>query len=277
VSEQLRWVVALGIDRHIEDDTETRAADSPRSVRPDLPDTPNDPARLPAASDQSPAERFAEYKAKVEAEFRQEAVDRGCDHVCEIERAVVTPAMLRIEAEDPDRRLAGLENRLKGRERLAEKVTKQLAAQPDLTPAEAFAGVKDAMRYTLQYAEDKYAAGAAADCERLKATGFEFVGLRNTWDREEYKGINSWWREPVSGLLLEVQFHTQASYEAKQLTHAAYERIRNPGTSDDEVERLRASQREVFGRVPAPPGAADISRLSQGGRVVYEDHVLRHS
>jgi hypothetical protein len=273
-------VVALGIDRHVEDDTGSPAADSLGSVPSDLADIPNDPARLPAVGDRagnhSPAERFAEYKAKVEAEYRQEAVDRGCDRVREIEQTAVTPAMLRIEAEDPDRRLVGFENRLKGRERLAEKVTKQLAAQPDLTPDEAFAGVKDAIRYTFQYAEDKYAVGATADCERLKSEGFEFVDQRNTWEREEYKGINSWWREPVSGLLLEVQFHTQASYEAKQLTHAAYERIRDPGTPDDEVERLRAFQREVFGKVSIPPGAADISRLSQGGRDAHEDHLLRH-
>jgi hypothetical protein len=256
-------VVTLGIDRHVEDDTEPRAADSLGSVSADLPDIPDDAARLPAGGDragnQTPAERFAEYKATVEAEYRQEAVDRGCDRVREIERTVVTPAMLGIEAEDPDRRLAGFDNRLKGRERLAEKVTKQLAAQPDLKPDEAFAGVKDAIRYTFQYAEDKYAVGATADCERLKARGFEFLDLRNTWDREEYKGINSWWREPMSGLRFEVQFHTQASYDAKQLTHTAYEQIRDPRTPDDEVERLRAFQRDVFGKVPIPPGTTDIS------------------
>jgi hypothetical protein len=273
-------VVALGIDRHVEDDTRPRAADCLGSAPPDLPDIPSEAARLADADqrvgNQTPAERSAEYKATVEAEYRQEAVDRGCDRVREIERTVVTPAMLGIEAEDPGRRLAGLENCLKGRERLAEKVIKQLAAQPDLTPNEAFLGVKDAIRYTFQYDEDKYAVGATADCERLKAKGFELVNLRNTWSREEYKGVNSWWREPVSGLLLEVQFHTQASYEAKQLTHAAYERIRDPGTPDVEVDRLRAFQREVFDNVPIPPNAADISRLSEGGSHAHEDHVLRH-
>lgn len=252
----------MGVDRPGEDDTGPRAADSLRSVPPDNAGIPNDPERLPAARDcagnQTPAERFAEYKAKVEAEYLQEAVDRGCDRVREVERSVVTPAIRGIEAEDPDRRLVGFENRLKGRERLAEKVIKQLAAQADLAPDEAFTGVKDAIRYTFQYSAHKYATGATADCERLKATGFELVELRNTWEREEYKGINTWWREPMSGLLFEVQFHTQASYEAKQLTHAAYERIRGPGTPDDEVERLRAFQREVFGKVPLPPCAADI-------------------
>jgi hypothetical protein len=257
-------VVALGIDRLGEEDTGSLAAESFRSAPPDLPDIPNGPVAPLAADDsgsQARAERSAEYKVKVEAEYRREAVDRGCDGVREVEQNVVTPVMLRIEAEDPERCLVGFDHRLKGKERLAEKVTKQLAAQADLTPDEAFAGVKDAIRYTFQYAEDKYEVGVPADGERLKAEGFEFVDLRNTWDREEYKGINSWWREPMSGLLFEVQFHTQASYEAKQRTHAAYERIRDPATPDDEVESLRAFQREVFSKVSIPPGAADIFRF----------------
>jgi hypothetical protein len=226
-------VVALGIDRHVEDDTWPRATDSLGSAPPDLPDIRNDPARLPAARDragnQTPAERFAEYKAKVEAETRQEAVDRGCDRVHEIERTAVTPAMLRIEAEDPDRRLVGFENRLKGRERLAEKVTNWMKAQPDLTPDDAFGLVKDAMRYTFQYADERYA-----------------------------EGINSRWREPESGLLFEVQFHTRASFEAKQETHGAYERIRDTSTPAAEVRQLRAYQRESCAKVPIPPGATEI-------------------
>ncbi len=117
----------MGIDRQGEDDTAPRAADSLRSAPPDLPDIPNGPVAPPAAHDsagsQTRTERFSEYKAKVEAEYRREAVDRGCDRVREVEENVVTPAMLRIEAEDPDRTLAGFGNRLKGKDRLAEKVT----------------------------------------------------------------------------------------------------------------------------------------------------------
>jgi len=271
----------LGIDRHVEDDTGPRAADSLGSVPPDLPDIPNDPARLPAAgdraADQTPAERFAEYKAKVEAEYRQEAVDRGCDRVREIEQTVVTPAMLRIEAQDPDRRLAGLENRLKGRERLAEKVTASLEEQPDLALGDAFAMVKDAIRYTFQYSEEKYSAAVHADCARLDAAGFERFDRRNSWEHEEYKGINSRWREPESGLIFEVQFHTHASFEAKQLTHPAYEKLRSPGTPKAEQEAAARFQREVSAKVPVPPGATEIPdyRDSLRGAHANKDHILR--
>ena len=51
------------------------------------------------------------------------AIDQGYARVREIEEKTVTPAMRRIEAEDPDRHLVGLEHRLKGRERIEEKVT----------------------------------------------------------------------------------------------------------------------------------------------------------
>ena len=91
--------------------------------------------------------------------------------------------------------------------------------------------VKDAIRYTFQYSEEHYTEGVYADVDRLKAAGFELVELRNSWGCEEYKGINSRWRVPENGQLFEVQFHTQISFEAKQLTHPAYERLRNPATT----------------------------------------------
>ena len=56
----------------------------------------------------------------------------------EIERGTVTPAMKRIEAEDPERRLAGLEHSLKGKDRLTQKIDQWMSAQANLTAADAF-------------------------------------------------------------------------------------------------------------------------------------------
>ena len=42
----------------------------------------------------------------------------------------------------------------------------------------------------------------------LQDQGFELEVRRNSWDNDEYKGINSRWRDPASGQLFEVQFHT---------------------------------------------------------------------
>ncbi len=225
----------MGIDRQGEDGTGPGAADSLRSAPPDLPDIPNGPVAPPAAHDsagsQERAERFSEYKAKVEAEYRREAVDCGCDRVREVEETVVTPAMLRIQAEDPDRTLAGFGNRLKGKDRLAEK--------------------------------EKYTAGVYADCARLEAVGFKPYDRISSWENDQYKGINSRWQEPNSGFLFEVQFHTQTSFEAKELTHTAYEKLRSTrAPPKDEQARLAEFQRQVTARVPIPPGATEIPDYS---------------
>jgi hypothetical protein len=167
--------------------------------------------------DASPAERTTTYRDKAEAAYRAYAIDQGCAEVEKIETDTVTPAMLRIEAEDTTRRLVGFENRLKGKDRLAEKVMNAVDEQPELSYDNAFAVVKDAIRYTYEYPDERYAAGVSADIDRLAEEGFERVDLRNTWESEVYKGINSRWRVTENRQVFEVQFHTEASYEAKWL------------------------------------------------------------
>lgn len=199
-----------------------------------------------------------DYRAAVDAEYRKHAVETGCARIREIEQNEITPALRRIESADPTRHLVGLEHRLKSEDRLTEKVENAKAEQLDLTYEEAFATVKDAVRFTFQYPDNKYLSGYQNDHDRLESAGFELVDRRNTWSNDQYKGVNTRWRVPESGLVFEVQFHTEASYDAKQETHAAYERLRAPGVSKAEQEELMAYQRSVTSRVPVPPGAAEI-------------------
>jgi len=94
---------------------------------------------------------------------------------------------------------------------------------------------------------------------RLHAGGFELAkALKNSWSSDQYKGINTQWIEPETGQRFEVQFHTRASFEAKQLSHEAYERIRNPQTSELELDELEEFQREVCDKIPVPLGASEI-------------------
>ena len=134
--------------------------------------------------------RNLEHRATVDAVFRAHAIDQGYARVKEIEEKTVTPAMRRIEAEDPDRHLAGLEHRLKGKDRLTEKVAEAIEERGH-TVDEAFGLVKDAIRYTFCYPDDRYTDGVYADCERLEDAGFERYDRRNSWEQAEYKGINS--------------------------------------------------------------------------------------
>lgn len=185
-------------------------------------------------------------------------VERGCKQIRETEENLITPAMLGIEAEDPERQLVGLQFRCKGQDRIMEKVAAALAEQSDLASSAALASVKDTIRYTFQYSEGHYAEGVYADIGRIKADGFELVDLRNSWASEEYKGINSRWRAPANGQLFEVQFHTAISFEAKQVTHQAYERIRSASTTKAEQDVLVDFHRRVNICVPEPQGAREI-------------------
>ena len=200
--------------------------------------------------------RSLDYQAKVRAVELGYAIDQAYDKLCETESGTVTPALRHIESADPTRCLAGLEHRLKGKDRLTEKVTADVEKK-GRTVDQALANVKDAIRYTFIYPEADYAAGVRADCERLENAGFERFDRRNSWDQEEYKGINTRWRISGTKQMFEVQFHTQASLDAKEETHWAYEGIR-AATEDAEVAQLHAYQRAVTSKVPIPPEARDI-------------------
>ena len=184
-------------------------------------------------------------------------VDYGIARIREVGKDVIVPGMCSVEGEDASRCLAGFDNRFKGEDRLKEKVADQLRSNVDLTPTQALATVADAVRFTLQYAETAYTGGVRKDVERLQANGFTEVERRNTWMSDQYKGINSRWREPESGVIFEVQFHTQASLEAKELTHKAYERIRSTAEAP-ELGELKEFQRGVNSMIPIPPDVADI-------------------
>jgi len=183
---------------------------------------------------------------------------KACADIQDEGERVMLPALLQIEAADPNRRLAGLEHMLKGEDRLKEKIADALRARPELTVTQALSIVPDPVRFTYKYEPDRYADGVLADVQRLKSIGLEEVKLKNLWPDEQYKGINSQWRRPETGLRIEVQFHTSASLEAKELTHKAYERIRSPDTSPTERDELGAFQRRVNALLDTPPGTTEI-------------------
>jgi len=187
-------------------------------------------------------------------------VKAECDRVAEREQDKISPPLRAIESQDPDRHLIGFEYRLKGQDRITEKIDGMMK-ESGFTPEQAVSQVPDAIRYTLEYREARYTQGVLADIARLKDHGFTLDKLKNFWSDEQYKGINSQWIEPGSGQRFEVQFHTRISFEAKQLTHGAYERLRAPQPhKPDKFEQmvLGAFQKKVTAEVPVPPGADSI-------------------
>ena len=153
-------------------------------------------------------------------------VEAECDRIAKREEERISPALRAIESQDPDRqpgRLRAPPERPRPHKR--ENLRNDQGVRH--SPENAVSYVPDTIRYTFQYRESRYTQGVWTDIERLKGEGFRLNALKNYWSDDQYKGINSQWIEPDTGQRFEVQFHTRISFEAKQLTHTAYERIRS--------------------------------------------------
>jgi hypothetical protein len=180
----------------------------------------------------------------------------------------ITPAMRRIEAElEHGRLVPDSENfALKSPDRFKEKLAKLISLEPDVAPGDLAAKIHDGIRYTFLFADPFYSDGVGAVENRLADKGYALVWRKPNWSGEEYKGINSQWCDPDSGVLFEVQFHTPASWDAKQRTHDTYEKIGNSTTTPEERARFRAYQREVSASVPVPPGALEFLPYKKEGK-----------
>jgi hypothetical protein len=161
----------------------------------------------------------------------------------------------------------GLEFRLKGEERLKEKIADLLeTGAPDATSEEIMQQIPDAIRYTFCAEAQDYKDAYSDIRNRLEACGYHMYYSRNHWSDTQYKGINTRWVAP-DGQQFEVQFHTPESFHAKQtITHTSYERLRSALTSDEERKQLMAFQREVCSWVAEPESASDIPNYGEKGR-----------
>jgi hypothetical protein len=161
--------------------------------------------------------------------------------------------------------LAGFEYRRKDEDRLKEKIAERLEGEPDKSHVEILGKIPDAIRFTYCFEPDNYTRGYYDVKERFESRGHEMGFSQNWWTNPEYKGINTRWVSP-EGQRFEVQFHTPDSFHAKHnLTHDAYERIRNPATSRTELRELHAFQREVSSWIETPDGGAGIPNYRKEG------------
>lgn len=161
--------------------------------------------------------------------------------------------------------LAGFDHRVKGDGRLKEKVAEQVAAEPDKSSSAILRKIPDALRFTCCFEPDSYTKGYYDVKARLEGLGHEMYQSTNYWADAEYKGINTRWVTP-QGQRFEVQVHTPESFHAKEdVTHKAYERIRDLITSRPEFRELHAFQREVSARIQLPKAAVDIADFKKEG------------
>jgi hypothetical protein len=192
----------------------------------------------------------------------------AADAIAEIPRAEpsISDAVKKAESDNTSGGwLEGFGFRLKGAGRLMEKALEALESQPDSTPEEVVSHIPDAIRYTFCFEQRSYVTGYWDIKDRLESSGYEMYQSKNSWSDAEYKGINTRWVTP-EGQRFEVQFHTQESFHAKhEVTHHAYERLRNTQTSRAERLDLKAFQRDVSSWIPVPGRVMEIPDYRREG------------
>lgn len=179
----------------------------------------------------------------------------------------LTPAMRRIEDElDHGTLVPDTEKyALKSLDRFQEKLANLIVDEPDKSAEEHAAEIHDGVRYTFLFDHDTYTQNFKTASSSLEAAGFTLTVLKNSWDDEEYKGVNTRWIGPESSSPFEIQFHTQKSWDAKQQSHDAYEKINKLQTPVSEKEQLRDYQREISRKVAQPPGWREITDYRREG------------
>jgi hypothetical protein len=166
----------------------------------------------------------------------------------------ITPRIEEIGGE----RLAGKQFALKSQGSLERKVAEKVVADGK-SMGQALGEVKDSVRYTMKFSPSEYGHGAEDAIARMKNAGFNPVEVKNSWGNTKgYMGINSVWHDPRTNHLFEMQFHTEASYAAKEGTHSIYDFNRLPGLDKGVSGNLGGLQDGVFAKVPRPPGAAGV-------------------
>lgn len=152
--------------------------------------------------------------------------------------------------------LEGLEFRLKSLDSLTRKIISD-AKDMEVSVEEAAPLIMDILRYTFVIDDDEYVRATADTVEKLLAQGYVLLKFKNTWLKDDYRGINSVFRTP-DGAAFELQFHTPRSFEAKMNTHDLYEIIRNENNTEEERIDAYRKQSETTVTIPIPEGAAEL-------------------
>jgi hypothetical protein len=179
----------------------------------------------------------------------------------------LTSAMRRIEAQLEHGHLIKDTEKfaLKDPDRFKEKLADMIKDEPDKPVEQLVDDIHDGIRYTFIFAQGEYVSALKRTANALEQHGFELGVRKNTWGKDEYRAVNTRWRDGDSGQRFEVQFHTEESWQAKQDTHEAYVRINDIRTPTAERERLRAYQYEVSARVMPPASWEEITDYRKEG------------
>jgi hypothetical protein len=163
----------------------------------------------------------------------------------QLERGSLAPGTEEQALLPPDRFKARLADMLR---RHPERHAEQLALR-----------VPGALSYSFVIDAEDYADGIWLVQDALEVRGFELQARRNAWNSAANRCVYTIWRDPLSDLPVEVQFHTTASLEAQHLAMASAALINDPRIPSAETESLKSDIATTWAALPAPPGNSEIS------------------
>ncbi|WAL66881.1 hypothetical protein ORV05_03475 [Amycolatopsis cynarae] len=154
----------------------------------------------------------------------------------------------------PGARFEDPEHELGPADRIKQELAERLAAEDGLDPLKALREIPGAIRYSLSLPTEDYTAEVRELQSRLAAAGYEPVELRNGWlDGGDGQGITARWREPETGVIFELDYHTPESWQA-EAAHDAAEHANDPPPPGHLVRPHQTSHRaRRTGRCRARP------------------------
>ncbi len=174
-----------------------------------------------------------EIDPNLRAAIQQKAQEIGAKAV-QIEPAVTS---LMESLQDDSAHLIGLNAKFKSQGSIESKLYRLVNnLHCDLTFAED--QVNDSLRYTLICDSGNYEDIVLSKIAKIKQNGYQIRYMNNAWgSNKSYSGLNVTFTSP-EGIDLEVQFHTQASFDVKEFrNHSWYELYRNPNV-DPQIKGL---------------------------------------
>lgn len=213
---------------------------------------------------------------------REFAVDEALAEAMRHEEEIVR--VITESAAEAGVELYGIENHLKSRASLSRKVLTDAMANMGIEddPAsmsspvnQAFAyrkaaeGVHDVLRFTFKMPFDDFVERFNRIRDAVESRSTYYLKMKNFFEhpkRSGYRGLNATAKNFETGYMFEVQFHTEASYDAKGPgTHDLYEMQRQFKAGSPEYEKYAELQLEVFNKVGKPPGVEGIEDFDSIG------------
>lgn len=193
-------------------------------------------------------------------------------------------AEMRIIADGIGAELTGLENSVKTGtsvlEKLERKMTKAEAMGRPMSDLEMIRNVSDLIRYTFICDGKSLAVLVNAAAKILEEKGFFVYETDNKWIhpsaktgyRAVHMGVAS-----KTGELIEIQFHTKESAEARAECRKLYLRIRESSDemTNEEKETLLSEAKAIFESLETPRNIQDVKEVSIDPTEVLEGIEIR--